>query len=83
MGIKGLRKAVSKRGKDDFPIGTVVRFTSGGMYTYAVVKTAVGWISTARQPNNGFVRQTMTYEQLVKVLSDATNVAVATEWEAL
>jgi hypothetical protein len=84
MGMKALRKAVGKKQKDTFEEGTVIRFTSGGKYTYAVVKTAIGWISTARY-DNGYVSKDLSFEALLKILgrADVTDVAVATTWTTI
>jgi len=67
--------------KDEFDEGTVIRFTSGGRYTYAVIKTGIGWVSTARY-DGGKVAKTLDFDELLEVLgrSEVTDVAVATEW---
>lgn len=82
MGMKAIKKAVSKKSKDEFEIGTVIRFTSGGKYTYAVIKTAIGWISTSRY-DNGYVDKDLSFEDLLEILgrADVTEVKVATSWE--
>jgi hypothetical protein len=81
MSFKALTKAVKKSRKDEFEIGTVIRFTSGGRYTYAVIKTAIGWISTARW-DNGFVNKDLTFEELLEILgrSNVTDVMVSLVW---
>jgi hypothetical protein len=80
MSMKKLQKAVKSK-KDTFADGTVIRFTSGGRYTYAVIKTGIGWISTARY-DNGFVNKDLTFDEILEIVSrpGTTDVAVATEW---
>lgn len=82
--LRKLKKTISKSKKDQFEIGTVIRFTSGGRYTYAVIKTAIGWCTTARF-ENGFVNKTLTFEELTELLckADITDIAIATDWTSL
>lgn len=84
--IEGLRKALKKKVTDRFEVGTVVRWTGGGRYTYAAIKTSVGWFTTARgYDGNGIVAKVYEYDELVEALAkgDATNIEVATEWETV
>lgn len=80
--IKELRKAIRQSRRDDFADGTVLRWTSGGRYTYAAIKTAVGWFTSAR-PGNPFVESVLDFDGLLEVLSrpDASDVEVAVVWE--
>lgn len=80
MSMKELRKAAKKR-KDEFENGTVVRWTAAGVYTYAAIKTPVGWFTTAN--NNAYTPNVLrTFDDLLKVIarSETSNVAVATAW---
>ena len=83
--IADLRKTVeSNPNRDRFPVGTVIRWTASGRYTYLAVKTDYAWFTTAR-PGNPFVPQQLDYEDLQEILSRAetTDIAVATAWSAL
>jgi hypothetical protein len=94
LGTKELKRAIAKKAdKDDFEVGAVVRWTmtfadSGRLdnnsYTYAAVKTPVGWVSTARY-NGRTVPQTMTYDRLTTILamSETSDIAVAFMWETI
>jgi len=79
-GLKELRKAV-KKSKDDFEVGTVVRWTSSDRYTYVAVKTPVGWYTTARY-GNPFVSEVITFEDMLEIVSrgETSDVEIATEW---
>lgn len=83
MSLKKLKKAAKKR-TDDFADGTVVRWTSSDRYTYAAIRTPVGWYTTARA-GNPFVKQVIDFEDLLDIVARAetTNVEVATDtgWE--
>lgn len=81
MSIEAVKAALKEARKDTFEDGTVIRWTAAGKYTYAAVKCEIGWFTTAAQYNR-FVDQILTFEQLLDVLSksDATDIAVATEW---
>lgn len=82
VAIAGLRKALSKVQRDQFPVGEVIRWTSADRYTYAAIKTPVGWYTTS---NNCIVEKMMDYEELVETLGrdDVTDVQIAKEWETL
>jgi hypothetical protein len=82
--IKALKKALKGKTTDGWELGTVIRWTAAGHYSYAALKTAIGWVTTARW-NNGFVPKTVTYDELVEILSrsETTDVAVATEWASI
>ena len=82
--VKRLRKDLRGKVKDRWEIGTVIRWTSNGMTSYAVLMTAAGWSTTSRY-NNGYVATTVTYEELLEILSrsDSSDIRVATEWEEI
>jgi hypothetical protein len=83
MSLKELKKAV-KKSKDDFATGTVVRWVASDRYTYAAIKTPVGWVTTARY-GNSFVPQTLDFDGLLDIVARAetSKVEVATAWEAV
>lgn len=83
--IAELRKAVAANApRDQFAIGTVIRWTASERYTYAAIKTSVGWFTTAR-PSNPFIKNFLAYEELEEILArpETTDAAVATAWEFL
>lgn len=84
MSMKAVKDAVKKSRKDKFEIGDVIRWTASNTYTYAAIKTAVGWVSTSRY-DNGYVKSTMTFDELLEVIARAetSEVFVATAWEAI
>jgi hypothetical protein len=83
MSIQAIRKAVRKARtkQDDFDQGTVVRWTASGIYTYAAIKTPVGWFTTAREFNR-FVPQTVCWEELLEILArpETTDIVVSHTW---
>ena len=84
--MERLRDALAAKVTDEFEIGDVIRWTGGGIYTYAAIKTSVGWFTTARgSMGNGFVAKEYTYEALVELLAsaDVSVVEIATGWEAV
>jgi hypothetical protein len=84
--VERLRKDLAEKVTDTFEVGTVIRWVGGGRYTYAAIKTSVGWFTTARgYDGNGIVSKQYEYDELVEVLSkgDATDIEVATAWEAV
>lgn len=85
MGIKAVRKALKNKSTDEFEVGDVIQWVmtyevDGVEYTYAAIKTVVGWVTTARV--RGTVGQTLTFSQLLEVLAkpEASDVLIATEW---
>lgn len=84
MSIKAVRAAVKKANKDTFDVGTVIRWTSGGKYTYTAVKTPVGWFTSA-QHFNTYVPQVVKFDELLEILarSETSEVAVATAWDVI
>lgn len=80
--IKALRKA--RKGSLDLPTGTVIRWTSADRYTYAAIRTGIGWFTTSRAGNT-FVPQVVTFVELLDIIArpETTEVAVATEWESV
>jgi hypothetical protein len=81
-GLKELRKALKDKKTDQFEIGTVLRWEAAGRYTYAALKTPVGWFTTARDFNH-YIDQVLDFDGLVKILlrPEVTDIVVATEWE--
>lgn len=83
MSMKNLRKAIEKSAnkRDDFSLGTVIRWRASGRYDYAAIKTVAGWYTTARDFNT-FVPQTVDWEELLEILtrSETSDVRVAVEW---
>lgn len=67
--------------RDPFSEGDVIRWKVDGGYTYAAIKTNVGWFTTARD-HNMYVRQTYRYMDLVKMLvkREVTDLEVPTGW---
>lgn len=84
MTITSLKKALKNSLTDDFEVGTVIRWKSGGVYNYAAIKTPAGWYTTA-QRDNLFVPVRASFEKLVEILGSAetSEVAVATAWESV
>lgn len=81
--LKGKLAEVADR-KDNFELGTVIRWTASGKYSYAALKTEVGWATTA-QVGNRFVDGALSYERLLEVLmaSETTDVMVSTGWDSI
>jgi len=83
--IADLRTAIAANApRDRFAIATVIRWTASERYTYAAIKTTVGWFTTARR-GNPFIKNMLTYEELEEILArpETTDAAVATTWEFL
>ena len=80
--MKAMKSALKKSTKDTFEVGTVIRWTSSDKYTYAAIKSPIGWFSTAASYNT-YVKQVMTFEELLEVLTRSTTseVKVSKEWE--
>lgn len=87
MSMKTLKEALAEVKRDNFPEGTVIRWVASGRYTYAALKTPVGWYTTARlMPDSAQrVPQVVNFDGLIAVLSksEVTAIEVATEWTAL
>lgn len=68
----------------EFESGTVIRWVSSGQYTYAALKTPMGWFTTARvMPGYAQrVPQVATWEELLKILlrPETSTICVATAW---
>lgn len=81
-GLDAIREAATKTSKDTFAVGDVVRWVAAGQYTYAAVKTQIGWFTTA-SPGNPYVRRQLDFDELLEVLarSEVTEIAVAINWE--
>lgn len=83
--VKALKKVLKKKNVDEFADGTVIRFVSGGKYTYVVIKAAGFWYISSSADFFG-VGQRFTYDTLVfEILarSDVTNIEVAADWVAI
>lgn len=85
MSMKALRKALKSKVEDTFEVGTVIRWTGAGRYTYCAIKTDVGWFTTAQSYNTHVAGQYSTLSALLERLtkSDITDVAVSTEWASV
>lgn len=84
--IQQLKETIGAKVTDPFTIGDVIRWTGGGRYTYAAIKTSAGWFTTARgYDGNAFVSAVYDYESLAEMLAKggATDIEVATEWMAV
>lgn len=83
-GIRQLRDDLKRGGitHDPFTVGDVIRWTTENGYTYAAIKTPVGWATTAHRFNM-YVRQIYRYLDLVKMLveQEVTDLEVSTRWE--
>lgn len=83
--IKALKKALKKKVVDEFEDGTVLRFTSGGKYTYVVIKAAGFWYISSSADFFG-VGQRFTFDELVTEIlsrSDVTNIEAAVSWTSI
>jgi hypothetical protein len=79
--IESLRSAVAQKKTDKFEVGDVVRWVASGKYSYAAIKTEVGWYTTA---NNPYVPHKVgSFDNLVEILnrSEVSDIAVASTWE--
>lgn len=76
MSMKEIKKAV-KRQKDDFVDGTLVTWVSGGKFTYAAIKTPVGWYTTASDRAAAFgIGKVITFETVLEILSRGESSSV-------
>lgn len=87
MSMKTLKEALAEVKRDTFEEGTVIRWVASGRYTYAALKTPVGWYTTAKAMPDSAQRvpQVVNFDQLLAILSksETTKVEVATEWTAI
>lgn len=69
---------------DTFPEGTIIRWCSSGRYTYAALKAAGKWYTTA-QRGNTFMPQVMSWSELLQALSrnETSQVEIATAWRSV
>jgi hypothetical protein len=87
-GVAAIRKAREETLRDDFPVGTVIRWEADGghtVYHYAAIKAGNGaWYTTAASFNT-HVSQNVDFETLVEILarSETTQIEVATTWEPI
>ena len=81
MSIKAVQEALAKSHKDNFELGTVLKWTSGVKYVFAAIKTPVGWYTTSQSPRSP-IAGILTFDELLDALSrpDATDVMVAQVW---
>lgn len=82
--LASLKKALKNRITDRFETGDVIRWTSNGRYTYAVVKDGRGlWTITGA--GSWYGKGSFTFDELVDVLnrSEVSDVVVATGWESI
>lgn len=68
MGFDAICAVRETAHKDQFEIGSVVRWTSAGRYKYAALKSDAGWFTTATI-TNPFVGQKITFEELLDILA--------------
>ena len=83
--IKKLQKQLKNKSEDDFPTGTVIRWKSGGVYTYGAIKAGNNrWYITGTARFYGSSDYT-TEDFIKKVLmsGDVSDVDIATDWVAL
>lgn len=87
MSMKTLKEALAEVKRDTFEDGTVIRWVASGRYTYAALKTPVGWYTTAKAMPDYAQRvpQVVNFEQLLNVLgkSEVSKIEVATEWTGI
>lgn len=84
MSMKTLKEALAEVKRDTFEDGTVIRWLASGRYTYAALKTPVGWYTTAKAMPDYAQRvpQVVNFEQLLNVLgkSEVSKIEVASTW---
>lgn len=79
MSLKELRKELKKNKAMSFENGTVIKWTASDRYTYAAIKTPVGWYTTAN--NNPYVPNVIhKFENLLEILKrdETSDVRIAT-----
>jgi hypothetical protein len=86
--VSALKKVLKNANVDKFATADVIRWdveTPRITYSYAAIKTPVGWYTTASSSAYRHVSQILTFDELVEVLSrnEVSAVEVATEWEAI
>ena len=89
MSIETLKNVLSEASKnrDDFPVGTVIRWLAAGRYVYAAIKTPrqpEGWYTTSASVN-GYTPKVVSFEELLEILgrSDISQVMVSATWTLL
>ena len=82
--LKALKKALKKKVIDEFKDGDVIKFTSGGKYTYVVLKAGGRWWITGVYDFFG-VGRVFDFEKLLEILSDGnvTDIQVASDWVSI
>lgn len=83
MSLKVLKESLSSVKRDTFEVGTVIRWVSADRYTYAALKTPVGWYTTVSSAGEAHVKKILDFDGLVETLSrnEVSKVEVATGWE--
>jgi hypothetical protein len=81
MSMEALREAANKT-KDTFSTGTVVRWVAKDRYTYAALKTPVGWYTTS---SVGPIPKVISFDKLLEIVAreETSDVAVASSWTGL
>jgi hypothetical protein len=81
--VRDLKKALKNKVTDRFKTGDVIRWKAAGFYSYAAIKTPVGWYTTASNRAAAYVGQVVSFDKLLEILnrSETTDIQVATEWE--
>lgn len=84
MSIAAIQEVLAKSHKDTFELGTVLRWTSGGKYLFAAIKSPVGWFTTSQSPHSP-IAGILTFNELLEVMArpDITEVMVAQEWSSI
>lgn len=76
-----LREDLSKKVKDKFDAGDVIRWTGGGRFAYCAIKCGNSLWSISGT-GIWYGTEQKTYEQIVDILerSDVTDIEVSVEW---
>lgn len=78
--VRMLRKELSRSKKGRVKEGTVIKFVSGGLYTYAAIFVNNSWYLTG----TGYFGSVLSNEEFIeKVLSKVEDIEVATVFEAV
>lgn len=82
MSIKVLQEALADIKRDQFKDGDVLRWKSAGRYSYAAIRTPLGWYTTASSSGERFVPKIVQFAGLIDVLSQpsVSDIEFASEW---
>lgn len=82
MSLKVLKEELADVRRDQFKEGDVIRWRAADRYSYAAIKTPVGWYTTATQNAAQFQQMVVDFDGLIKSLSrsDVSDIEFATEW---